>query len=107
MPENGTSVRNWPVLSPAQTQTLIAAHVMTVEDLAIANEEVIMRLGMGGRALKQRAVDWLQAASSTGKTAEQLTALQVENEALKASNAKMDEQLALLKNQVAALMAKA
>lgn len=103
VPEFGTSVRNWPAASPAQVQTLIAAHVMTVEDLAAANEEVLMRLGMGGRALKQQALAWLDSSSATGKTAAELADLRVRNEELTAANEKLMAQLTTLAAKVEAL----
>lgn len=82
-PETGTSIRQWPVVSPAQVELLINLRIRTVEDLAAANEEAIARMGMGGRALKQKAVDWLASASGIGKNVEVTAALRAENETLK------------------------
>jgi len=90
---NGTDVRNWPAASPAQVKALLDVRVRTVEDLAAANEETINRLGMGGRALKARAVEWLASASSTGKQAETLAALKAENADLKSRNDSLEAQL--------------
>ena len=81
---NGTDVRNWPAVSPAQVKQLQELRIRTVEDLAGANEETIHRLGMGGRALKQKAQAWLDSAQNTGKQAEAFAALQAENTDLKA-----------------------
>jgi len=86
LPENGFPVKNWPVLSPSQIISLLECHVRTVEDLAVANEETLAKIGMGGRALKQRAIDWLASAASIGKPSEELSALKVVNAELKVQN---------------------
>jgi FtsZ-binding cell division protein ZapB len=92
-PLTGTSVANWPVVSPAQVKHLLDLRVRTVEDLAAANEETIARLGMGGRALREKAVNWVAAAKDTGKISEQVTSLQQANEDLKLRNEALEEQL--------------
>lgn len=104
IPENGTSLRNWPLLSPAQLATLISISIRTVEDLAQANEETVARIGMGGRALKLKAEEWLRASQDGGKAAEKITALELaltseraKNDALAKAVAEMQEQLKALK----------
>lgn len=93
MPENGSPVSNWPALSPSQVKILLDANVRTIEDLAVANEQSLANIGMGGRALKQRAVDWLAAAQNTGKVAEEVSALKAQNADLIANNERMATQL--------------
>lgn len=100
VPEKGHPVKNWPAASPAQIKTLLTAGLRTVEDLAVANEEAIMRLGMGGRALKQRAEEWLRS-SEHGRKAEEFAALRVKNEALEASNADLRLRLEALEKLTA------
>jgi hypothetical protein len=102
-PPNGTPISNWPPASPSQVKTLQALHVRTVEDLAGANEEVLGRIGMGGRALKQRAVDWLSTAGSIGKSSEELSALKASNADLKVRNEQLEAQLKELAAKVDAL----
>lgn len=74
-PVDGTRVEDWPSITPAQIKQLRAGGVRTVEDLAAANENTVNRIGMGGRALKQKAQAWLDSASGAGKAAEELNAL--------------------------------
>ena len=106
VPVNGTSVRNWPLLSPAQVENMISLKVMTVEDLAAANEELLARLGMGARALKDKAQAWLQTAGSPGaKVAEQVSALMSENTQLKERNEGLTRDVETLKAQMASLNA--
>jgi len=83
-PVDGTPIEMWPSVTPAQVKQIRAAGLRTVEDLAAANETSIAKMGMGGRALKDRAAAWLDAASDTGKVAE-------ENAALKAQLADLAE----------------
>ena len=80
---HGTPIRNWPVVSPAQKENLQRMKVLTVEQLAECNEQVISGLGMGGRALKQQAVDWLKDVKEHGSVNIELTNLRAENERLK------------------------
>lgn len=100
VPLSGTSVRMWNVLSPAQYKNLLDLHILTVEDLAAANEEALARLGMGARDLQRRAREWLKASGDVGKVSEQSAALLAENEALK-------ERMKTLEGQVTALQASA
>ena len=102
-PVNGTPITDWPPVSPSQVKTLLSLHVRTVEDLAAANEEVLSRIGMGGRALKQRAVDWLTSASSTGVASGEITALKAQNENLQARNEQLETQLKELAAKVDSL----
>ncbi len=99
-PINGFPLKQWPVATPAQILTLERLHVRSVEDLANANEEVLGRVGMGGRALKQKAIDWLASASGEGKLSEKLSALSqkldevlARNTALEAENQRLQQAL--------------
>lgn len=103
VPESGTSIRNWPVASPAQIETLLNLRIRTVEDLAACNEEAIARMGMGGRALKQKAVDWLASASGNGKDVEAITALRAEFESLKLTNERLQQQNNELQRKIVAM----
>jgi hypothetical protein len=108
IPETGTSVRNWPLLTPAQVENLLLLKVRTVEDLAAANEELIRRLGMGGRTLKDKAKAWLDTAGSDGsKLAERMTALEVSSRQLTETNADLLKRNTELQAQIAALSPKA
>lgn len=59
-PLNGTSVKEWPVLSPAQAENLISIRVLTIEDVAAMTEEAMSRFGMGSRGLRDKAREWLK-----------------------------------------------
>lgn len=106
LPLSGTAILTWPVASPTQVKQLLDAKVRTVEDLAQANEETLAMLGMGGRALKDKAVSWLQSAGSTGKTTEELTALRLAHDGLKERNAALEKAVAELTAMVEKLTKK-
>ena len=88
-PLDGTSVKEWALLSPSQAENFITLRMLTIEDVAAMNEEAMNRYGMGGRELRDKARDWLkgrEVAESVSK----------ENEELKAQLATMQAQLAEL-----------
>ncbi len=74
-PVNGTAIRNWPSVSPAEVKRLTDLGIIAIEDLAQANEELISKLGMGGRSLKQRAQDYVTAATGTAPLIAQLDSM--------------------------------
>lgn len=83
MPTKGTSVKNWPAISPAEVKALLGAELRTIEDVATANEPALKRVGPGAVSLKNRAKAWLSTAKNTGKPAEKIAALEAEVENLK------------------------
>jgi hypothetical protein len=99
-PLDGTAIKGWPVLSPAQQQNLIAIGIKTVEDLASCTEEAIARIGLGGRSLREKAKNWLDAANNIGKLAERMTAFEILAADLKQSNESKDTTIAALKAQI-------
>jgi hypothetical protein len=102
-PVNGIPLADWPGLSPTLFKTLTSLHLRSVEDVAAANEETISRMGMGGRSLKQRAIDYLAAANDVGKVAEDASAMRIELERAKSRNDDLEAKLAALTAQVQAL----
>lgn len=78
VPLSGTPIKHWPALSTAQVTNILSANIRTVEDLAQANEETMGRIGMGGRALKEKAIAWLATANDTGRIAEENAAMKVQ-----------------------------
>lgn len=93
LPEQGTPIKGWPVLSPGAQRTLIAAGIRTVEDLAELPDSEFSAVGTGAMGYKQKAKAWLVAAEGTGKAAAQIEALTVQ----------VAELVALTKSQAAAL----
>lgn len=82
-PLDGTPIRNWPVISPSQYKLLRDLRILCVEDLAVANEETLSRIGPGGRALKDKAKSWLDSAKGIGMQVEEAERLRIDNENLR------------------------
>lgn len=70
---DGTSVRLWPAISPAEADTLVAHRVLTVEDFAVLNDEGMRKLGMGWKRRQDQAKAFL-ASVDQNKAAEKLSA---------------------------------
>lgn len=75
IPVEGTALANWPAISAGELATCKGIHILTVEDLATANDEGIRRLGMGGLELKKRARKYLDASAGPGKLLAENSAL--------------------------------
>lgn len=103
LPLTGSPIKLWPGVTPSQCKTLIDLHVLTVEDLAQCNEETIARMGMGGRALKQKAMDYLSSASDHGKVTLEMETLRRDLAASEEANKELREQVTGLAKQVEAL----
>lgn len=74
LPVHGTPIRTWPPLTPAQRKAVLGANVLTVEDLANANDEMKTRIGMGANNLVQIAQTWVKDAAGPGALAAKLDA---------------------------------
>lgn len=82
-PVDGTPLKEWPPITPGQMHTLTGLHIRTVEALAKCPDQVLQRAGMGAYALRDKARAWLESAENHGQVAEEVSALRVENQALK------------------------
>ena len=98
MPLNGTPIKGWGMISPAMQETLIRMRCMTIEDLAVLNDEGLRRVGMGSMELRNKAKNWLQAIKDQGPLVTQVTALEQENKILKEQVETLITQVASLKN---------
>jgi hypothetical protein len=103
LPLNGTPLEALG-LTTDQLKMLRELKVRAVEDLAGANEEVVARMGMGGRALKSRAQVFVQSANGPAKVASQVTALKIKTDSqediirqLEARITRLSEENALLR----------
>lgn len=84
MPPMGTPIRGFMLLQPSEQQRCLSANILTVEDLASANEQAIGRIGMGARALSEKAAAWLRTrGDGSAQVASENVNLKIENEQLK------------------------
>jgi len=93
LPLNGTPIRGWMVISPAQQETLIRMNVLTVEDAAEMNDEGLRNYGMGAADLKFKAKGWLSQAKDKGPLTMEIAAVQAENTILKGSVESLQKQV--------------
>jgi hypothetical protein len=98
-PVNGTPLIHWPGVTPAQLKMCAAINIRSIEDLAEANEDAIRKIGMGGRALKDKAAAYLRSAV-TNKSSEEISALMVRVEALEDALRKEREKNAVLEAEL-------
>jgi hypothetical protein len=95
LPVEGTDLRTFRLLTPAQIDNCRELHIFTVEQLAEANEETLKNIGMGSRNLKMTAQRWLEFGEGGGKQVTRMEDLEAKNAALtdlvKQLEAKLDE----------------
>jgi hypothetical protein len=101
IPLNGTPIKTWPPLSPSQRKNILAAGILTVEDLARANDETLAKIGMGAHSVTQMAQKWLLEAKDQGATSKALADAMVLVESLKETVQNQVEQLRELKAEFA------
>lgn len=106
LPVTGTPIVTWPPLSPANVRMLLDLNIRTVEELAQATEEAIGHIGIGARALKQRAIDFLAQANDAGKVSAEMEALRIAQADTLKQNAELQKQLADLTTKIAAMAPK-
>ena len=102
MPLEGTPIKSWPVISPAQVEVLIRFGIRTVEDLANLNDEGRMKVGMGAVEMKNKAVAWIAASQDKGKVTQEIAALQRTNEQLHNTVASLTEKLEAMQQEIKA-----
>jgi len=101
-PLEGTPLREWPVsdMMPARVEELAFFNIRTVEELAAVSDAHLQNLGMGARALREKARRFLEVARTGTGPLERLVAETLrqkdEIEALKRQLAEAGERLAAL-----------
>lgn len=88
-PVTGTPIEYFTLASPAQIKAMKAWRVRTIEDLAHANDEAVMRIGMGARTLKNQAIEWLKQAEGRGASVAEVESLRTRVKQLEEENAGM------------------
>lgn len=88
VPVEGTAIKLCPIFNPAEVQRILAADIRTVEDLASIDEGGLQRIGMGARAMKQKAAAYMESADQ-GKSAQKIADLE----------AKLNDALDIIKDQ--------
>lgn len=92
LPVEGTPIKGWGMLSPAQQELLISIKIYTVEVLAKANDEGMKRIGMGAVDMKHKAIAWIAQNTEKGP-------LTIEMAAIKSANRAMTIELDTMRKQ--------
>lgn len=93
LPVDGIPIKGWGVISPAQQETLIKMHVLTVEQLAVMNDEGVRRVGMGAFDMKNKAQAWLKSLKKSGAVSMEIADLKAENARLQANIVSLEEKI--------------
>lgn len=86
VPEAGTPLKMWPVLTPAEVANFTALGIRVVEDLATVPDGDLHRLGHAARTYRDKAAAWLESAAkgaASVKAIQRAEAAEMENAALK------------------------
>jgi hypothetical protein len=107
--EQGTPIKEWPLVSVSQAEELRGLKFYTVESIANASDLTVQKIGMvAGMSpyeFRNKAKAFLNLASETAEVAkkeEQITHLQEENAKIRAET---DAKLAQMQEQMAAILA--
>jgi hypothetical protein len=96
---DGIPLEQWPVLKKSQVLELKALGFQTVEQIAAMNDNIIQKVGMGARELKNLAIAYLDDAESQALAA-RLSAENQKYASTVAEQNKKIEELSTLLNQV-------
>lgn len=100
LPPNGEPIRGWNVISPAKQENLIAMGIITVEDLAAANDEGKRRIGMGASELVTKAKAWLSQMKDKGPLTQKIAEVESSNAQLQAQNESLQKRVSELAETV-------
>ena len=100
IPLDGTPIKGWLRVSPAQQEAMISAGVRTVEDLAAANDEALRRIGMGAVELKNIAQAEIKASKDIGPVVRENAALKQSVSLLEGSVENLTKQVEQLTRMV-------
>lgn len=107
LPVHGFPIKRWAPLTPSQREAVLRTNTFTVEDLALANDELVGRIGMGGRVLVDMAKAWIEDRKGAGALAGQLETALVRANAAEAANKGLREDITKLEEKIKLLEAAA
>jgi hypothetical protein len=105
LPLDGTPIRGWGVISPAQQEMLIRINMLTVEDLSGANDEGMKRIGMGSMDLRNKARAWLSQMNDKGPATIEIAALKAQNDSQAQAIEALTKQVEALKTLMPSIQA--
>ena len=106
---SGTPLSQWPLVTPAQAEELKALKFYTVENIAMASDAQLQRIGMlagmSSHTFRDRAINFLKVAkeeASVSQHEEEIRTLREENAKIKSET---DAKLAQMQEQMANILA--
>lgn len=96
IPLEGVPIKTWPSITTEQRDRIIRANVLTVEQLAIANDQALNTIGPGAVALRDKAKFYMQSIQEHGKVAETMAAQKTQIDNLTSIVEELKAQLALI-----------
>lgn len=97
LPVEGTPIKGWGMLSPAEQELLVSLKIYTVESLSRINDVGMKMVGMGAMDMKGKAAAWLAQNRDKGPLTMKIASVESENRALKMEMSTMRTQLEQLK----------
>ena len=92
-PKTGLPLEKWPGCTRSECENLKRVNIFTVEELAKISDIGFESYGMGGRALKNKAEKYLEAAQDNGAVVARLEDLEKKFEASLSTNEDLKKQL--------------
>jgi len=93
LPLEGTAIKGWGVISPAQQEILLRMNILTVEDLAGINDEGLKRIGMGAMELKNKARAWIAQLNDKGPLTIKMASIEQENALLRGTISSLEAKI--------------
>ncbi len=98
---DGFPIEEWPPINRALALTLKGLKIHTVEQLASVNDNDLPAIGMGGRALRDKAASYLAAAKDAKPLAEAIASRERAEEELQLVRRELDEMRAMVEKLAA------
>lgn len=89
----GTPLSKLPGIDAGMLRGYHAKNIFTVEDLALVSDANLQNIGLGGRELRQRAIDFVENLKATHATTEAVARIQAALEQERERAANKDRQL--------------
>lgn len=89
--EVGTPLKEWPVLTKAQAETLVASQVRTVEQLAAMSDANVSGLGPGYRQLQRQAKAFLEVSAGNAPVQKMVAELEERDLKIASQEAQLKE----------------
>lgn len=102
-PVNGSDLRTWPPISPAQLKQFNSRNIRSVEELAELPDDALQSFGPGSRMIRDKAREWIKSSSDIGKVVAEMSILKDKIKTLEEEGAKKQQLVDQLLQRLAEL----